>query len=239
MTLSISANSPLGRVLLALRPGPMASEALDERIPSHPSFTALAKKGLITGDCNAWHLTEMGRLACPLRNPLSAKVTPPPSTALPKLTLNASSRNRNDQPSTGGPEMPTTNGKLKSIDMVRDKLSRHPMGIERKEIIAQSSFSRAAIDNAISFLVSKGEAVRKERGVIASAPGRSAIDNTAASLPRLSIKPEETDADLTNFSIHDDGRLVIVSGDQRMVIPPVALRRLFNFLGCFDMSQPG
>lgn len=135
--------------------------------------------------------------------------------------------------------MPTTNGKLKSIDMVRDKLSRHPMGIERKEIIAQSSFSRAAIDNAISFLVSKGEAVRKERGVIASAPGRSAIDNTAASLPRLSIKPEETDADLTNFSIHDDGRLVIVSGDQRMVIPPVALRRLFNFLGCFDMSQPG
>lgn len=78
----ITPDSRDGRVLLALRAGPMAAAELYDRVPAF-SPSSLQRHGLIERlpeDC--YRITAAGRAACPLRNPLAATVAPPPSAAL-------------------------------------------------------------------------------------------------------------------------------------------------------------
>lgn len=85
-TTGITPDSPAGRVLLALRAGPMTSGELDERIPGFNRETRfLVTRGLVVRPKGLkggyWTITDAGSAACPLRNPLAAKVTPPPTGA--------------------------------------------------------------------------------------------------------------------------------------------------------------
>lgn len=94
----ITSDSPAGRVLQALRAGPMTNGELDERFPGrHVSHILgiLARAGLARKDGQQgwWQLTDAGRTACPLRNPLAAVVTPPPAGAAGgRLTANNTPR---------------------------------------------------------------------------------------------------------------------------------------------------
>lgn len=246
---SITADSPIGRVLIALRAGQMTSGELGERFPSLPRLEALVKKGLITGDAHGWRLTDAGRATCPLRNPLAANINAVPTPALPRITsgkLPTTPRRPPELAITGESEMPQTE-KRSAIDLVRALLAEFPNGVSRKELIRKTELTDAGVDNAISKLVKRGEAVRTGYGVITatqtikqvealfSTP--TAIAKIAPQEPAIST-PEVGDVSQIEFSIYDDGRLVIMDGDEVFVLPPSATRRLGTFLGCFDMSQP-
>lgn len=77
-TKPITADSPQGTILLALRAGDMEGQDLEERCGSNAGhvLAKLAKSGLVkaisVGRSNVWTLTPEGRDACPYRNPLAA-----------------------------------------------------------------------------------------------------------------------------------------------------------------------
>lgn len=67
----ITADNTEGRVLLALRAGPMTPGEVHGRVnTSVPS--SLIKSGLVVQDSSYYRITEAGRAACPFRNPLAA-----------------------------------------------------------------------------------------------------------------------------------------------------------------------
>ncbi len=72
----LTANNDDGRVLLALRAGPMTPGEIRERGLGCPSRWLL-KAGYVRQDDSFYHLTAAGRAACPLRNPLAASVPAP------------------------------------------------------------------------------------------------------------------------------------------------------------------
>lgn len=85
----IDPDSTAGRIQLALRAGPASVTELTERfgrsIISH-AVTSLIGSGLVerrgTDNQNAvFHITDAGRAACPLRNPLAGKSAPVPAGA--------------------------------------------------------------------------------------------------------------------------------------------------------------
>ena len=82
----ITADSPTGRLLLALRAGEMTSAEITERFDHAKSVSALARAGLVESGLYGWRLTAAGRVACPLRNPLAATVliSPPLSLITPR-----------------------------------------------------------------------------------------------------------------------------------------------------------
>ena len=74
---------------------------------------------------------------------------------------------------------------------------------------------------------------------------RPAADNDAgeaAARPRASAArpaagkpaPAAPTAQVIELSIYDDGRLAIIDGDEILVLPPDATRRLGRFLGYFE-----
>lgn len=66
--MKITANSPHGRVLIALRAGRMDCSQIRERVPaSQHALSALHSKGLIEKDELIWQITPAGRDACPNR----------------------------------------------------------------------------------------------------------------------------------------------------------------------------
>lgn len=86
----ITADSWEGRVLLALRPGPMSPYEMDERWPSRTSGHALVKlirARLVEKVGGDYRLTDAGRAACPLRNPLAAPGVVPPITVQPETDM--------------------------------------------------------------------------------------------------------------------------------------------------------
>ena len=65
---SIKPDSPLGRVLLALRPGSMEHAELKERVRCASNcLIRLGQMGMVTSDRGVYSLTEAGRAACPSR----------------------------------------------------------------------------------------------------------------------------------------------------------------------------
>lgn len=243
MSQRYDASSAIGRTLLALRAGQMTSGELDERFGRSAPLTAMAKHGLVTGDADGWSITDAGRAACPLRNPLAAKTTPAPHAALPRITSGKLPTEPRCHVSTGDQSM---NKKLTAVDQVRKLLAASPDGITRKDLIKQSALTETAVDNAIFNLTKSKEAFRPAYGIIASTQYCKPVDIVApvpaspAPVAETPAQPEETNEDKTpdiEFSIYDDGRLAITDGDEILVLPPNATRRLGHFLGCFDMSQ--
>lgn len=83
MSKPITANRPIGRILLALRAGRMTSEALSERCPSIFHHLAnMQRAGLIARVDECYVITPAGLQACPSRRaaplePLHAKASKP------------------------------------------------------------------------------------------------------------------------------------------------------------------
>ncbi len=69
---AITADSLSGRILLALRAGPVEDGALRERFAGKGCVHQLLRQGLIVKRDGEYLLTAAGRAACPLRNPLAA-----------------------------------------------------------------------------------------------------------------------------------------------------------------------
>jgi hypothetical protein len=68
----ITADSRLGIVLLALRAGSMTADQLSERWPTGHAVSDAVRAGLVEVVGGGYRLTEAGRVAVPLRNPLAA-----------------------------------------------------------------------------------------------------------------------------------------------------------------------
>lgn len=69
----ITADSRLGIVLLALRAGPMAPDQIAERWPNGHNVAEAVRLDLVEKVGDEYRLTDAGRAAVPLRNPLAAK----------------------------------------------------------------------------------------------------------------------------------------------------------------------
>ena len=71
-------------------------------------------------------------------------------------------------------------------------------------------------------------------------PAPQAMTTAPATTAVLEKKPANTappvDIDQVEFSVYSDGRLAIIDGDEILVIPPDATRRLGYFLGCFEKN---
>ncbi len=78
----ISADSWIGRVLLALRAGPLPSEVLAERWPTGHGMSLCLAKRLVEKVDGQYRITAAGLAACPLRNPAAAKAVPPLAGAI-------------------------------------------------------------------------------------------------------------------------------------------------------------
>ena len=76
-------DSPAGRTLIALRAGAMSASELCERFAGQHALVELHKAGFVE-QCIAggWKLTAAGRAACPLRNPLAARLPTAPAQAI-------------------------------------------------------------------------------------------------------------------------------------------------------------
>lgn len=69
----------MGRLLLAMRPGGMTAAQLAERFGGNSGISKLVRAGMVAGDADGYRLTDAGRIACPLRNPLAARVPSAPT----------------------------------------------------------------------------------------------------------------------------------------------------------------
>lgn len=81
----LTADNPDGRTLLALRAGPMTPAELADRVGSPSRW--LIKVGYVEQDACYYRITEAGRAACPLRNPLAAPGTVRPAIYVPETDM--------------------------------------------------------------------------------------------------------------------------------------------------------
>jgi|GEM_PF-3915428 len=82
----ITADSAVGRLLLALRgaPGGLDASQLSERFASSYGLDLARRVGLVACDGDTYRITEAGRTACPFRNPLAAKPATPEKLTMPQ-----------------------------------------------------------------------------------------------------------------------------------------------------------
>lgn len=165
----ITSDSPAGRVLQALRAGPMTSGELDERFPGRHIRAGLARKD---GQQGWWQLTDAGRTACPLRNQLAAAVAPAPAGAAGgRLTANSTPRTTASVPmrpiTTPNPSEETSMSKSTPgpASKAKPALSAAIAGIDkshaisREDLIARAAcpdIERRTLANAIKAMVSEG-----------------------------------------------------------------------------------
>ncbi|SDI52424.1 hypothetical protein [Propionivibrio dicarboxylicus] len=241
----ITANSLVGRVLIALRAGQMTSGELGDRFPCLPSLGGLAKKGLISGDPHGWRLTDAGRAACPLRNPLAASVPQPPAATPHRVaSVGAISEpvRRPALPINEVKHMPVKGKKSSAVDTVRTLLTVTPEGVSRKDLIRTTSLSESQVDAAIFNLIHLGEATRKSYGVICATEHFKPVEaisptvgTTQATVQRVTPRTPEV-AEHIEFSIRDDGHLSIIRQAETLVLSPNDTQRLARFLGCFEAT---
>lgn len=256
-----AAESPAGRTLIALRAGAMSSAELYERFAGNHALAELHKRGFVE-QCIAggWKLTAAGREACPLRNPLAGGLPPDPPRAITarKAPLSVLSSRHSSTPkptAQGDSAMPLyVNEDLSPINQVRQRLVGSPEGITRRQLMRDlKHLSEARIDNAIFKLCEAGEAARPKMGfLVATDRLKSVAVVPLAPAPREEARKPETETPAApvkelakpapaaptvpeiEFSIYDDGRLAIIDGDEILVLPPDATRRLGRFLGYFE-----
>lgn len=81
----MTADNNDGRVLLALRAGEMTPGELSERGLYFPGW--FIKAGYVVYSGSSYRMTEVGRAACPFRNPLAAPGIVPPATYKPEIDM--------------------------------------------------------------------------------------------------------------------------------------------------------
>lgn len=242
----ISADSLVGRVLLRVRAGKISSAELAECFPALGGMQSYVRKGLVTGDKYGWILTDAGRAACPLRNPLAASVLPAPIATSPRVASVGTASEpmrRPAQPVNEVKHMPVKEKKQTAVDIVRALLTATPSGVTRKDLIRTTNLSESQVDAAILNLIRLGEATRKSYGVICatehfrpSAAVSPTIGTTQAIVQRVTPRTAEV-AEHIEFSIRDDGHLSIIRQAETLVLSPNDTQRLGRFLSRFELCN--
>jgi hypothetical protein len=139
----LTADNNDGRVLLALRAGAMTTGEFAERGLSVSGW--LVREGLIDLVDGGYRITEAGRSACPLRNPLAAKAAPaiysPEVSTMPK----GETRVTRDQ----------------VLDAIKQAGAA---GINRKQLIERFGCSESNMDNHIMHLAKMHAIFRPKTG---------------------------------------------------------------------------
>lgn len=255
------ADSDAGRLLLALRAGATTSAQLTERFGRGSApIGSLVRKGLVVQDGGAYRLTEAGRAACPLRNPLAAGVTPPAVAKLPPE-----------------PAMPASQYTCSRTTVLRHLTAAGAQGVTRQALLRVVDDERT-LNSVIQALVRNGQAVRPQKGLLVAAEfaGQHAglarltpppapvaapavqtqvtVNNSVsetAGLPSLATtRRVETPspavaaagegnpvADDIRFALWKDGQLDICTPRGVLEIPPAATDRLIRFLGLTDLDR--
>lgn len=151
----ITADSRLGIVLLALRAGSMTADQLSERWPTGHAVSDAVRAGLVEVVGGGYRLTEAGRAAVPLRNPLAA-----PGMVRP---ITESMENAMREPKLSRQQV---------LDVVKEAGAA---GISKAEIVAK--LDHLAPENAITshlvILKKNGEIDNPKHGIwVASNVGR-------------------------------------------------------------------
>jgi hypothetical protein len=237
----ITAHSPEGRVLLALRAGPMSNMALNERLGSTSAVYLLIKQGMVrrVGDEDGeFGLTEAGRAACPYRNPLAAPgaVKPAPKVpTMPRVSIITRNDVLNAILSAGAhgitraalAEQFDRVGEEGPIDMHLTKLLREkPCLIARPRpgFVIAASHAQALLPETV---FDKAMEARPEQ----CAPAVETITATIPGNRRGPIVFEDIDSE---FALYSSGRVEICDGTNTVIIRGAALAKLSDFLQVFS-----
>lgn len=259
------ADSDAGRLLLALRAGATTSAQLTERFGRGSALIgSLVRNGLVVQDGGAYRLTEAGRAACPLRNPLAAGVTPPAVAKLPPE-----------------PAMPASQYTCSRTTVLRHLTAAGAQGVTRQALLRVVDDERT-LNTVIQALVRNGQAVRPQKGLLVAAEfagqhaglaaltapltpppapvaapavqpqvtGDNSGSETAGPTSLASTRREDAPspavaaagegspvADDIRFALWEDGQLDICTPRGVLEIPPAATDRLIRFLGLTDMDR--
>lgn len=241
----ITADSRLGIVLLALRAGPMTPDQFGERWPTGHNLAEAVRLDLVEKVGDEYRLTEAGRAAVPLRNPLAAKAAPaihsPEVSTMPR----GETRVTRDQ----------------VLDAIKEAGAA---GINRKQLIERFGCSESNMDNHIMNLARLNAIFKPRPGhCVASyleyAPAAQpeagpavpaddfAFDLTPVESDEIEAEEIEvtavgdrrgpviiSDADDLDIGMFSSGRLEISIGRDTIVIEPGAMKKLRGFLGLFQ-----
>ena len=178
----ITADSSEGRVLLALRAGPMSGGEMWERWPGLGTTFAqtLKRRGLVVFNDGEWRITPAGLAACPFRNPLAARAA----------------GSMEDQNMPQGETRITREAVLDAIE------DAGPAGISRKQLIDRFGTSEGVIDNHIMHLNRQlpPVIVKPRPGFFVSADHQAAGEDAAppavgSALPSVDIEGIPLDVD--------------------------------------------
>lgn len=165
MSRPIAADSALGRLMIALRAGPMIPAEICERL-GHSASAQISEgraRGLIekAADGESARLTAAGVAACPLRNPLSAIVTPPKSAAMIARRRLSPSPLTPQEPKMKSTVPPVSQRVLAAIQ------AAGAAGITRQKLLTDiTGANEAAIDMSISKAVRDGKIHRPKPGFL-------------------------------------------------------------------------
>lgn len=259
-----TADSDAGRLLLALRAGPTTAAELAERFGRSHGIGALERRGLVVSEAGAYRLTEAGRAACPLGNPLAAGIAPPVVAKLPPE-----------------PAMPAPQYTSSRTTVLRHLTAAGAQGVTRQALLRVVDDERT-LNTVIQALVRNGQAVRPQKGLLVAAEFAGQHAGLAALTAPLTpppapvaapaVQPQVTDdnsgsetagptslastrredapspavaaagegspvADDIRFALWEDGQLDICTPRGVLEIPPATTDRLIRFLGLTDMDR--
>lgn len=241
----ITADSRLGIVLLALRAGPMTPDQIAERWPTGHNLAEAVRLDLAEKAGDEYRLTEAGRAAVPLRNPLAATVAP--AIHSPEVFT-----------------MPKGETRITRDQVLAAIKEAGSAGINRKQLLEQFLCSESNMDNHLMNLAKMHAIFRPKPGHCVAAglvyDGASEPETQPAPAdefafeltPAAAAEPEEveqievtavgdrrgpvviTDADDLDIGMFSSGRLEISVGRDTIVIEPGAMKKLRGFLGLFQ-----
>ena len=133
--MAYTADSTDGRLLLALRAGPMTKGELYERLGGESRVGPFVRAGLVTYDGEYYRLTESGRAACPFRNPLAAGLKPPAIAKLPQEELMVSRIEITDRIKAAGSAGITRAALVTAFDDQESAVDQHILALHKAGLV--------------------------------------------------------------------------------------------------------
>ena len=231
----ITADSRLGIVLLALRAGPMTPDQIAERWPTGHNLAEAVRLDLAEKVGDEYRLTEAGRAAAPLRNPLAATVAP--AIHSPEVFT-----------------MPKGETRITRDQVLAAIKEAGRAGINRKQLLDRFGCSESTMDNHLMNLAKLHAIFRPKPGHCVAAglvyDGEADMaKDEPEEIEAEEIEAEEVevtavgdrrgpvviaDAEDLDIGLFTSGRLEISVGRDTVVIEPAAMKKLRTFLGLFQ-----
>lgn len=155
---AFTADSDAGRILLALRAGPLTATELGDRFGRFTHMGKLVSRGLVAAEAGSYRLTPAGRDLCPFRNPLAAAHRAAPAPTPPELAM----------PTPPEPAMPTPKNTSTRTTVLRHLTAAGALGITRQELLRIVD-DEGTLNNVIQYLVRNQLVVRPAKGLLVAA----------------------------------------------------------------------